>query len=71
MRKKKYLFVITWDYMGPEDPETPCLPQTSDCTRVTQTEIINCRINQELVSKEVLRNLAESFNEKSKQINKK
>ena len=36
--------------MGPEDPETPCLPQTSDCTKVTQTEIINYRINQELVS---------------------
>ena len=32
------------DYMGPEDSETPCLPQTSNCTKVTQTEIINCRL---------------------------
>ena len=46
VRKK----VFVCDCMGPEDPETPCLPQTSDCTKVTQTEIINCRINQELVS---------------------
>ena len=38
------------DCMGIEDHETPCLPQTSDCTEVTQTEIINCWINQELVS---------------------
>ena len=38
------------DCMGPEDNETPCLPQTSDCTKVTQTEIINCRICQGLVN---------------------
>ena len=31
------------DCMGPEDHEIPCLPQTSDCTEVTQTEIINCK----------------------------
>ena len=45
---EKKIFVC--DCMGPENPETPCLPQTSDCTKVTQTEVINCRINQELVS---------------------
>ena len=38
------------DCMGPEDHETPCLPQTSDCAEMSQTEIINFRINQELVS---------------------
>ena len=46
---RKKIFVC--DCMaGPEDSETPCLPQTSDCTKVTQTEIINCRINLELLS---------------------
>ena len=55
------------DCMGPEDHKTPCLPQTSDCTEVTQTEIINCRINQELVSFRSTEDyLAESFNEKKK-----
>ena len=46
--EKKKIFVC--DCMGPWNPETPCLPQTSDCTKVTQTEVINCRINQELMS---------------------
>ena len=61
---RKKIFVC--DCMGPEDPETPCLPQTSDCTKVTQTEIINCRINQELVSFRSTEEstVAESFNEK-------
>ena len=49
-----FTFLVTktfvCDCMGPEDHETPCLPQTSDSTEVTQREIINCRINQELVS---------------------
>ena len=50
--------------MGPED--TSCLPQTSDFTKVTQAEIINCRINQELVSSRSTEEstVAESFNEK-------
>ena len=42
--------VFVCDCMGPEDHENPCLPQTSDCTEVSQTEIITFRTNQVLVS---------------------
>ena len=38
------------DCMGPEDHAALCLSKTSDCTEVSLTEIINFRINKELVS---------------------
>ena len=33
---EKKIFVC--DCMGPEDSETPCLPQTSDCPKVTPVD---------------------------------